>query len=57
MTLSARSSRAHDLRVTHACFGIAGPIQRGRSEAINLAWVVDAQQLAQQLGLATVVAH
>jgi glucokinase len=45
---------AHDLRVTHACFGIAGPIQRGRSEAINLAWVVDAQQLAQQLGLATV---
>ena len=45
---------AHDLRVTHACFGIAGPIHRGRSEAINLAWVVDAQQLAQQLGLATV---
>lgn len=45
---------AHDLRVAQACFGIAGPIRHGRSEAINLAWVVDAQQLAHQLGLATV---
>ncbi len=45
---------AHDLHVAQACFGIAGPIRHGRSEAINLAWVVDAQQLAHQLGLATV---
>ena len=45
---------AHDLRVVQACFGIAGPVRHGRSEAINLAWVVDAQRLAQQLGLATV---
>ena len=44
----------HNLRITHACFGIAGPIRHGRSEAINLAWVVDGQSLAQQLGLATV---
>jgi glucokinase len=44
----------HNLRVTYACFGIAGPIRHGRSETINLPWVVDAAQLAQQLGLATV---
>jgi len=44
----------HNLRITHACFGIAGPIRHGRSEAINLAWVVDGQRLAQELGLATV---
>jgi len=44
----------HNLRITHACFGIAGPIRHGRSEAINLAWVVDGQRLAQQLELATV---
>jgi glucokinase len=44
----------HNLRVMHACFGIAGPIRHGRSETINLPWVVDAEQLAQQLGLATV---
>jgi glucokinase len=41
----------HAISVTHACFGIAGPVRHGRSEAINLAWAVDAQQLAQQLGL------
>src|SRR5438128_10604003 len=45
---------AHDLRVTHACFGLAGPVQRGRSDAINLAWLVHAQQLPHQLGPATV---
>lgn len=45
---------AHDLHVAHACFGIAGPVRHGRSEAINLAWAVDAQQLAEALGLATV---
>src|SRR5262249_14365962 len=45
---------AHDVRVAHACFGIAGPVRHGRSAAINLAWAVDAQRLAQQLGLATV---
>jgi glucokinase len=45
---------AHDLHVAHACFGIAGPVRHGRSDAINLAWVVDAQQLARELGLATV---
>jgi len=44
----------HNLRIAHACFGIAGPIRHGRSEAINLAWVVDGQRLAQELGLATV---
>jgi len=44
----------HNLRITHACFGIAGPIRHGRSEAINLAWVVDAEQLAQQFRLARV---
>lgn len=45
---------AHHVRVTHACFGIAGPVRHGRSDAINLAWAVDGQQLAQQLGLPTV---
>ena len=44
----------HDVHVAHACFGIAGPVRHGRSEAINLAWAVDAQQLAQALRPATV---
>jgi glucokinase len=45
---------AHSLSVEHACFGIAGPVRRGRCEATNLAWVVDARQLASELGIETV---
>lgn len=45
---------AHRLGVEHACFGIAGPVRRGRCEATNLAWVVDARQLASELGVETV---
>ncbi len=37
--------------VTLACFGIAGPVRHGRSEATNLPWVVDSRQLARELGL------
>ena len=41
--------------VTHAGFGIAGPVKHGRCETTNLPWVVvDARQLASQLGIASV---
>jgi glucokinase len=40
---------AHDLPVDVACFGVAGPVRNGRSEAVNLAWVVDARELALAL--------
>jgi glucokinase len=40
---------AHDLPVDAACFGVAGPVRNGRSEAVNLAWAVDAWELAQAL--------
>jgi glucokinase len=38
-------------RVTGACFGIAGPVVRGRVEATNLAWKVSAESLARELKL------
>lgn len=44
----------HNVEVQQACFGIAGPVRHGRSEAINLAWAVDAAQLARQLDIPTV---
>jgi len=44
----------HNLPLTHACFGIAGPVKHGRSETTNLPWVVDAKVLASKLGLETV---
>src|SRR5260221_351059 len=37
-----------------ACFGIAGPVLHGRVSASNLPWIVDASELAKQLGLETV---
>jgi glucokinase len=40
---------AHDLPVDVACFGVAGPVRNGRTEAVNLAWAVDARELAQAL--------
>lgn len=40
--------------VKTACFGIAGPVLQGRVSASNLAWIVDAQELSRQAGIATV---
>ena len=44
---------AHKLPTEHACFGVAGPVRNGRCEieTPNLAWVVDARQLARELRL------
>ncbi|HVF68555.1 MAG TPA: glucokinase, partial [Pyrinomonadaceae bacterium] len=35
--------------ITGACFGVAGPVVRGRVEATNLAWMVSDQSLAREL--------
>ena len=37
-----------------ACFGIAGPVHDKRSETTNLPWVVDANELESNLGIARV---
>jgi glucokinase len=50
----AKFRMTHRQSVTHACFGIAGPVKNGRCEATNLPWVVDAEILATGLGLTTV---
>ena len=41
-------------KVRAACFGIAEPVQDGRVVTPNLPWVVDAQTMAQDLGLTSV---
>lgn len=41
-------------RVEKACFGVAGPVQEGRSKITNLPWVIDATRLAQAMGMAQV---
>lgn len=39
---------------THAAFGVAGPVINGRCETTNLTWVVDAEEIARQIGVARV---
>jgi len=41
----------HKQKVTHACFGIAGPVVEGRVETPNLAWIVTDQVIAKTLGI------
>jgi glucokinase len=43
------------LRPESACFGIAGPVRRGRVETSNLPWIVDSSQLARELQLDSVL--
>ncbi len=40
--------------VTHACFGVAGPVAAGRVETPNLAWKVHDQKLAETLSVGRV---
>src|SRR5204863_1653851 len=44
----------HAPALTHACFGIAGPVHGGRVQTPNLPWIVEGAALATQLGLAHV---
>jgi len=45
---------AEGIAVHSACFGVAGPVRRGRSKISNLPWVIDSRDLAKQLKLDSV---
>lgn len=40
--------------VSHACFGVAGPVSEDTCRTTNLRWVVDARSLERSLGLSRV---
>jgi glucokinase len=40
--------------VDRASFGVAGPVIRNRVEVTNLPWIVDAEELREELGLSSV---
>lgn len=44
----------HDVPISCASFGVAGPVVEGRVVATNLPWIIDNQHLRDELGLATV---
>ena len=41
----------HRPKLTHACFGVAGPVIEGHVETPNLAWDVSARALVEALGI------
>ena len=41
----------HHVELDYACFGVAGPVKKGRAEVTNLPWVVDALELTRALNL------
>ncbi|HWS86975.1 MAG TPA: glucokinase [Pyrinomonadaceae bacterium] len=41
-------------RITHACFGVAGPVVRGHVDATNLTWEVFDFKLAEAIGVPSV---
>jgi len=41
----------NQLSAEYACFGIAGPVKKGRAQLTNLPWIVDTLTLARGLGL------
>src|SRR5579863_7693218 len=45
---------AHPNTVDAACFGLPGAVVKGRVETTNLPWVVDAHQMAADLGMASI---
>ncbi len=44
-------TRTEGIPVHSACFGVAGPVRGGHSKISNLAWTIDAKELAAQLKL------
>ena len=38
-------------RITRGCFGVAGPVVRGRAEGTNLAWTMSEEAIAASLGV------
>ena len=44
---------SNPLPVERACLGVAGPVRNGRCDATNLPWVVDASEVAEELGIET----
>jgi glucokinase len=45
---------AHQHPVDAVCFGLPGAVVRGRVEATNLPWVVDARHMADDLGMSSI---
>ncbi len=39
------------LKISHACFGVAGPVKNGKCDATNLPWLVSSKKIAEVLNI------
>ncbi|HTG80826.1 MAG TPA: glucokinase [Geobacteraceae bacterium] len=53
--IAGRFVAEHGLAAERACFGIAGPVRKGRVTTPNLPWSVDAAELGRALGIPEVL--
>jgi glucokinase len=44
----------HEITVTHAAFGVAGPVTDGRATITNLPWVIEAEAMCREFGWSAV---
>ena len=49
--MARRFATEHRVKLDYACFGVAGPVKKGRAEVTNLPWIVDAQELMRAFNL------
>ena len=42
---------AHNWPISHAAFGVAGPVVEGRAEITNLPWIIERSRLAARFAL------
>jgi glucokinase len=49
--MAGRFLAVHRVKPHCACFGVAGPVKKGRAEVTNLPWVLDSQELSRALGI------
>jgi glucokinase len=52
-SILAAFRRAHPAPIGAACVGVAGPVRDGRCSTTNLPWVIDAREVARDLGLSS----
>src|SRR5579884_586347 len=43
--------QGRNMSITHACFGIAGPVLNGRVSTSNLPWIIEASALSQETSI------
>jgi len=46
--------KSSGLQPASACFGVPGPVRKGRVETSNLPWVIESERLSHELGLVNV---